>query len=150
MNEMAQLMAAPFAACLLMSVVLGYLGLHVLKREVIFIDIAMAQFAAIGAIAAHVLFGVHGDSMYALASAWCVTLVAAGFYAVVRRASAWIPLEAVIGISYAAASLAGLPLGYFLDFSAGAAVALALGAALSGAWALAAIRPKHACGEARQ
>ena len=37
----------PLLACLLMMAVLGYLGLHVLKREVIFIDIAVAQVAGI-------------------------------------------------------------------------------------------------------
>ena len=47
--------------------VYGYLGLHVLKRQVIFIDIAVAQVAALGAVAAHVFFHVHGDSPQALA-----------------------------------------------------------------------------------
>ena len=50
MNLMPML-GVPFLACLLLSLVLGYLGLHVLKREVIFIDIAVAQIAALGALA---------------------------------------------------------------------------------------------------
>jgi len=51
-----------------MTSVLGYLGLHVLKREVIFIDIAVAQVSAWGAIAAHMIFHVHADSPRASAS----------------------------------------------------------------------------------
>lgn len=91
----------PFVACLLLSLVLGYLGLHVLKREVIFIDIAVAQLAALGALAAHLFLGVPGDSIQALLSGMGMTLVAALFFAVARRRATQISIEAVIGITYA-------------------------------------------------
>jgi len=91
----------PLLACLLMTAVLGYLGLHVLKREVIFIDIAVAQVAALGAIAAHMSFHVHADSSLASACAFGATLMAALFFAVVRRKISTLPIEATIGITYA-------------------------------------------------
>lgn len=108
MSEVLNLLAAPFAACLLMTVMLGYMGLHVLKRDVIFVDIALAQFAAVGAIAAHFTLGVHADSLTALALAWGVTLIASAFYTLTRHFIPQIPLEAVIGISYAAAASAAM------------------------------------------
>ena len=108
MLPIIQILGLPFLACVLMSSILGYLGTHVLKREVIFIDIALAQIAAVGSIAAHMIFEAHGDSPTAyLCSLGCV-LVAAGFYAFVRSRFLQISLEAVIGISYAIAAAAAL------------------------------------------
>ena len=108
MSEALFLLAAPFAACLLMTLTLGYMGIHVLKRDVIFVDIALAQFAAVGAIAAHFMLGVHADSPAALALAWGATLVAAVFYTLTRHFVPQIRLEAVIGISYASAASAAM------------------------------------------
>ena len=108
MLPIIQILGIPFFACILMSSILGYLGIHVLKREVIFIDIALAQIAAVGSITAHLLFEAHGDSpLVSLCSFGCV-LLAAGFYAFVRSKVFQISLEAVIGISYAIAAAAAL------------------------------------------
>ena len=105
---MIQILGLPFLACILMSSILGYLGIHVLKREVIFIDIALAQIAVVGSIFAHLAFEVHGDSFVAyVCSFGCVSLAAA-FYAVIRSRIFQISLEAVIGISYAIAAAAAL------------------------------------------
>jgi zinc/manganese transport system permease protein len=98
----------PFLACLAMLSILCYIGIHVLKREVIFIDIALAQIAAVGAIVAHVVFHIHGHNVYSHALALGSTLIAAAFFAVVRRRIAEIPLEAVIGVSYAVAAASAL------------------------------------------
>ena len=100
MNVIAML-GLPFLACLMMAGILGYLGLHVIKREVIFIDIAVAQVAALGAIAAHMVFHVHGDSPQALACAVGATLLAALFFAMARHRVSRLPIEATIGITYA-------------------------------------------------
>lgn len=108
MSEALNLLAAPFAACLLMTLMLGYMGLHVLKRDIIFVDIALAQFAAVGAIAAHFTLGVHADSLTALVLAWGVTLIASAFYTLTRHFVPQISLEAVIGISYTAAASAAI------------------------------------------
>jgi zinc/manganese transport system permease protein len=95
------MLGIPFLACVLLSLVLGYLGLHVLKREVIFIDIAVAQIAALGALTAHLFLGVPHDSFLAIAVGVGATLVAALFFAVARRKAAQLPIEAIIGITYA-------------------------------------------------
>ena len=99
-----EILGLPFLGCLTMIGILGYLGLHVLKREVIFIDIAVAQVAAVGVILAHRIWHVHGGSLAAYGCAFASTLVAAAFYALVRRRIVQIPLEAVIGVSYAIAA----------------------------------------------
>jgi zinc/manganese transport system permease protein len=103
-----QTLGPPFLACMLMGLILGYLGIHVLKREVIFIDIALAQIAAVGSIIAHLAFEVHGDSPLAyICSLSCVLLMAL-FYSVIRSKISRISLEAIIGISYAIAAAAAL------------------------------------------
>ncbi len=106
--SMCMMLGLPFLACLLLTTMLGYLGLHVLKREVIFIDIAVAQVAALGAIAAHMFFNVHGDSPQALVCAVVATLIAALFFAVARSRVSQLPIEATIGITYAVVAAGAL------------------------------------------
>ena len=108
MIEVAQLLGIPFLACLMMAAILGYFGHHVLKREIIFVDIALAQVAAVGSIFAHVVFAVHDNSLAAFGCSLGCVLVAAAFYAYVRQAIVQISLEAVIGVSYAIAAAAAL------------------------------------------
>lgn len=108
MTDIIQVVGLPFLACLAMTGILSYLGIHVLKREVIFIDIALAQTAAVGAIVAHLAFGAHGDSVLAYACAFGFILVMAAFYSLVRSRAVQIPLEAIIGVSYAIAAAAAL------------------------------------------
>ena len=108
MPPIIQILGLPFLACILMGSILGYLGIHVLKREVIFIDIALAQIAAVGSIAAHLAFKVHGDSTVAYTCALGCVLLAAVFYAVTRNRITQISIEAVIGISYAIAAAGAL------------------------------------------
>jgi len=105
---MVQILGLPLLACLLMVAILGAFGIHVLKREVIFVDISLAQVAAVGAIVAHLVFHAHGDSVLGYVSAMTCVLGAALFYAFVRRRVAQISLEAVIGVSYAIAAAAAL------------------------------------------
>ncbi len=102
------LLGLPFIVALEMTVILGYVGIHVFKREIIFIDIAMAQVAAVGAIAAHLAFEAHSDSVIGYVSAFGATLVIAGFYSLVRRWNIGIPLEAIIGVTYAIAAALAL------------------------------------------
>jgi zinc/manganese transport system permease protein len=108
MSFIVSVQGLPFLACLAMLAILCYVGIHVLKREIIFIDIALAQIAAVGAIAAHVVFHFHGHSIYAQAMALGSTFIAAVFFAVVRRKIVQVPLEAVIGVSYAVSAAAAL------------------------------------------
>jgi zinc/manganese transport system permease protein len=108
MVQLVQILGLPFFACVIIGMILGYLGVHVLKREVIFVDIALAQIAAVGSIAAHLAFEVHGDSLVGYVCSLACVLLAAAFYALVRRRVIQISLEAVIGISYAIAAAGAL------------------------------------------
>ena len=108
MTAMMELLFLPLLACALMTAILSYLGIHVLKREIVFIDITLAQIAAFGAISAHLVFGVGQNSILAKVSALVATFVAAAFFAHSRRAVMEIPLEAVIGVTYAIAAGATL------------------------------------------
>jgi zinc/manganese transport system permease protein len=108
MPPIIQILGLPFLACILMSSILGYLGIHILKREVIFIDIALAQIAAVGSIIAHFAFEVHEDSTVAYICALGCVLAAAAFYALTRSKITQISLEAVIGISYAISAAGAL------------------------------------------
>ncbi len=108
MHTMIEVLGLPLLACVIMSAILGYLGIHVLTREVIFIDIALAQIAAVGSITAHLVFKAHGDTPIAYACSLGCVLIAAAFYAFIRSRIFQISLEAVIGISYAIAAAAAL------------------------------------------
>lgn len=108
MPPIIQILCLPFLACILMGSILGYLGIHVLKREIIFIDIALAQIAAVGSIVAHLAFKVHEDSAVAYVCALGCVLLAAAFYSMIRNRIIQISLEAVIGISYAIAAAGAL------------------------------------------
>jgi zinc/manganese transport system permease protein len=108
MSELISLLGLPFLICIMMGAILGYCGIHVLKREVIFIDIALAQIAAVGAIVAHLAFHAEeGAPLSYIFSFGCVLLVAL-FYASVRGRVVQISLEAVIGITYVVAAAAAL------------------------------------------
>jgi len=100
-----------FCLCLMIGTVLGYLGTHVLKRGIVFIDISLAQFAAIGGILAEHVFCEHGHShshthshenepLAYFCSISAVILIAV-FYSVVRKYKKNISLEAIIGVTYA-------------------------------------------------
>jgi zinc/manganese transport system permease protein len=106
--DLAAVLGMPFLACVAMTGILGYLGLHVLEREIVFVDIAMAQVVALGTIGAHLFFDAHDNSMLASASALGLAVVVAFFYAFTRRKVVQIPTEAVIGVSYAVAAAVAL------------------------------------------
>ena len=105
-----QFLAAPFAASLILTGIHAYLGVHVVERGVIFVDLSLAQIAAFGATVALLLpfagHDPHGPWVYWLSLAF--TLVGAAVFATVRSRRARIPQEAIIGISYAVASAASM------------------------------------------
>jgi len=108
MGDMMEILLLPLLACVLMTVILGFLGIHVLKREVVFIDISLAQIAALGAITAHLALGAGHDSVLSHGCALGATFLAAAFFAYARRTVMDIPLEAIIGVTYAIAAGATL------------------------------------------
>ncbi len=108
MIDLVHTLGLPLLICVMMVGILSGFGIHVLKREIIFIDIALAQIAAVGAIIAHLAFQAHGDSALAYICAFGFTVIAAGCYSVIRKKVTQLPLEAVIGVSYAVAAAAAL------------------------------------------
>jgi zinc/manganese transport system permease protein len=98
---------APFVASLILTGIHSYLGVHVVERGVIFVDLSLAQIAALGTTIA-VLFGIepHGDSAYVVSLAF--TFLGAAVFSTIRGHRARIPQEAVIGITYAVASAAAI------------------------------------------
>lgn len=98
-------LAAPFAMCMLLVGIHCYLGLHVLARGVVFVDLSLAQVAALGATIALLIDPEHQSSIgYVLSLS--ATLVAAGIFASARRFENQISQEALIGITYAFCSAA--------------------------------------------
>jgi zinc/manganese transport system permease protein len=108
MLQLIQIVGLPFLVCVMMSSILGYLGIHVLKREVIFVDIALAQVAAIGVIVSHLVFDVHENSALSYICSLAAIFIMAVFYAAARTSIIQISIEAIIGISYAIAAAAAL------------------------------------------
>ncbi len=108
MPDLIQILGLPFLACIVIGTMLAYLGIHVLKREVIFVDIAVAQVAAVGAIAAHLAFHVEENTPIAYAASLTCVMLISGFYALARTKITQISIEAIIGISYAITAAAGL------------------------------------------
>jgi zinc/manganese transport system permease protein len=93
----------PFIASLILTGIHAYLGVHVVERGVIFVDLALAQIAALGATIA-ILVGMspHGRGAYFLSLGF--TFLGAGIFALARTRRGHIPQEAFIGIAYAVAS----------------------------------------------
>lgn len=94
----------PLLACILLTAIHGYFGLHVLKRGVIFLDIALAQLASLGAILG-VILGVSMGSPAGYAISAAFTIVGAIIFTLTRATSHnKIPQEAIIGIVYVVAA----------------------------------------------
>ncbi|HNQ89358.1 MAG TPA: iron chelate uptake ABC transporter family permease subunit [Verrucomicrobiota bacterium] len=101
------LMKWPLLACLLLPGILVYYGLHIVRREIIFVDLALAQVAALGTCLA-ILMGHHVHQWQTFAWGIAFTLVGAVLFTVTRRRNPRVPQEALIGIVYVVAAAAGL------------------------------------------
>ena len=104
MWEAVQFLFPSFIACMTILVILGYMGIHVLEREIIFIDIALAQIAATGSTFAFILYRQHltEENQYILRLfAVGFTLLAAVFFSYVSKKVVRISQETVIGVTYA-------------------------------------------------
>jgi zinc/manganese transport system permease protein len=103
-----EFLAAPFAASLILTGIHAYLGVHVVERGVIFVDLSLAQIAALGATIALLMpFSAgdpHAPSVYWVSLAF--TFIGAAIFSMLRVRHARIPQEAIIGICYAVASAA--------------------------------------------
>src|SRR5713101_6371669 len=103
--EILEFLKWPLLASLIIAGIHAYLGVHVVERGVIFVDLALAQIAALGATMA-ILVGMdpHGPGSYWISLAFAV--LGAGIFAMARTKRNHIPQEAFIGITYAVASAA--------------------------------------------
>lgn len=107
MLEMLEFMAAPFAACVVLVGIHAYLGLHVLLRGVIFVDLALAQIAALGTVIALVIGhppGSYASITFSLGAA----ILGAAVFSITRMRSSRIPQEAIIGLTFVIASAASI------------------------------------------
>src|SRR2546428_13560139 len=97
---MVEFLWVPFLACLVLTAIHVYLGLHVLARGVIFVDLALAQVAALGVTVAFLAgHPIQSEAAYWYALAF--TLGGAALFAGSRAQRAPVPQEAIIGIVYA-------------------------------------------------
>jgi len=101
--EMLSILAAPLAACVVVAGIHCYLGLHIVSRGVIFVDLALAQVAALGSTLA-MLAGYELASPQAYAASLAFTLLGATLFSLGRFRDEVVPQEAIIGIIYAVSS----------------------------------------------
>ncbi|MEE9207989.1 MAG: metal ABC transporter permease [Gemmatimonadota bacterium] len=108
---MLELMLPALVASLILAGMLGYLGIHIIARGVIFVDLALAQVAALGWTAAGLglgqalatWLGIPSDvASYTIGLA--ATLIAAAIFSVTRMEHRYVPQEAIIGIVFVVAS----------------------------------------------
>jgi zinc/manganese transport system permease protein len=108
--QIVQFLAAPFVASLILTGIHAYLGVHVVERGVIFVDLSLAQIAALGATIALLMPFSSGDphsgEVYWVSLLF--TFIGAAIFSLVRTRQARIPQEAIIGITYAVASAASI------------------------------------------
>jgi zinc/manganese transport system permease protein len=110
LSQVAAFLAAPFVASLILTGIHAYLGVHVVERGVIFVDLSLAQIAALGATIA-LLMPLSGGDPHAPSVYWvslAFTFIGAAIFSFVRGQRSRIPQEAVIGITYAVASAASI------------------------------------------
>jgi len=107
MIDFLQLMTKPFIACLILTGIHAYLGLHVIEREVIFVDLALAQIAAFGGTLGVLWgFGLHSFQGYLIALSF--TFLGAAVFALTRLKKPIVPQESLIGVVYAVSAAAAI------------------------------------------
>jgi zinc/manganese transport system permease protein len=103
--EAIHFLAAPFVMCLLLAGMHCYLGLHVLARGVVFVDLSLAQVAVFGATLALLIDPDHSSQTGILISLSC-TFLAAALFTLAKKVEKKVSQEALIGVTYAFASAA--------------------------------------------
>lgn len=107
MLESLEIMRWPLLACLLLPGLLVYLGLHIVQREIIFVDLALAQVATLGTCFGILLHHEAGSwTSYALSLVF--TFLGAGIFTLTRTKDHRVPQEALIGIVYVVTAALGI------------------------------------------
>ena len=102
---MLDLIIVPFVATLIILLLHAYLGLHVIRRGIIFVDLAFAQVAALGTTVA-MIFGFETGTPESYIFAFAFTLLGALIFSFTRMEKSLVPQEAIIGIVYVVACAA--------------------------------------------
>ena len=106
--EILSFLILPFLAGLVLTGIHAYLGVHVVERGVIFVDLSLAQIAALGTTVALLAgFDVHSTTSYFWSLGF--TIVGAAIFALTKvKRETRIPQEAIIGIVYAVSAAAAI------------------------------------------
>jgi len=107
MTDLLELLAVPFFACIILVAIHCQFGLHVLKKNVVFVDLALAQCAALGATVAF-MQGHLPQSLGAYSWSLGFALSAALLLSLVRFAPEKIPAEALVGVLYIVSAAAAI------------------------------------------
>ena len=108
MTEIFSVMKWPLIACLVLPGILVYYGLHIIRREVIFVDLALAQVATLGTCFC-LYQGHEADDPHNYFYSLGFTLAGALLFTFTRsHKKARVPQEALIGIIYVVAAAAGI------------------------------------------
>ncbi|HOW68145.1 MAG TPA: metal ABC transporter permease [Candidatus Paceibacterota bacterium] len=105
--DLLSVMMWPLIACLTLPWLLVYMGLHVVQRQIIFVDLALAQVAALGTCVG-LLAGcdVHSWQSYLWSAGF--TVAGAVVFTLTRTRHHRVPQEALIGVVYVVAAAAGI------------------------------------------
>ncbi len=110
-QQLIDINGLPLLSCLAVSGILVYLGMHVVERKVIFVDLALAQIAALGVMWAILMGYDHeNDTLPVTLYSLAFTAVGALIFSITRTRNERVPHEALIGIIYVTASAGGLVL----------------------------------------
>jgi zinc/manganese transport system permease protein len=93
------IMMLPFFACLILTGIFTYLGLHVIERGVIFVDLALAQIAALG-LSFSLVVGLSVESGYSYWVSLGFAILGAAIFSFTRFKKQRVPQEVIIGITY--------------------------------------------------
>ncbi len=107
MNEYISFLLLPFLSCLALVGILSYFGMHVIKRGIIFVDLSLAQVAALG-MTLSILLGNELDDTTTYFQSLGIALVGATLFTYTRGIKSEIPQEAIIGIVYAFSTAAAI------------------------------------------
>ncbi|MBI4520642.1 MAG: metal ABC transporter permease [Gemmatimonadetes bacterium] len=100
---MLDLILAPTVCALVILFTHAYFGLHIIKRGIIFVDLALAQIAALGSTVA-VMTGAEPATPTAFLFAYAFTLLGAVIFSFTRMEGSPVPQESIIGITFVVAS----------------------------------------------
>lgn len=99
MFENISFLAPPVISCIISAGILGYYGNHILSRGIIFIDIAVAQIAALGTMIG-LLLGYAEESLNVQLISYGFTILVLLLFSLIRIRKQRLPQEAIIGILY--------------------------------------------------